>query len=60
MCEKSKDENPAMVVSMAKNVGVALESIVVSYQNSEIAQRKSAQLIFGAIVSRKRRPLKMP
>ena len=25
------------------------ESIVVSYQNSEIAQRKSAQLIFGAI-----------
>ncbi|PWK19824.1 glycoside hydrolase family 3 N-terminal domain-containing protein [Xanthomarina spongicola] len=27
------------------------ESIVVSYQNSEIAQQKSAQLIFGAITS---------
>ena len=29
-----------------------IESIVVSYQNSEIAQRKSAQLIFGAIPSK--------
>ncbi|WP_298496091.1 glycoside hydrolase family 3 N-terminal domain-containing protein [uncultured Algibacter sp.] len=29
-----------------------IESIVVSYQNSEIAQRKSAQLIFGAIASK--------
>ena len=28
------------------------ESIVVSYQNSEIAQQKSAQLIFGAITSK--------
>ncbi|MDB2462961.1 serine hydrolase, partial [Algibacter sp.] len=26
-----------------------IESVVVSYQNSEIAQRKSAQIIFGAI-----------
>ena len=29
-----------------------IESIVVSYQNSEIAQQKSAQLIFGAIPSK--------
>ncbi|MEP5341774.1 MAG: glycoside hydrolase family 3 N-terminal domain-containing protein [Algibacter sp.] len=29
-----------------------IESIVVSYQNSEIAQEKSAQLIFGAIPSK--------
>jgi len=29
-----------------------IEGIVVSYQNSEIAQRKSAQLIFGAIPSK--------
>ncbi|MDO7171261.1 glycoside hydrolase family 3 N-terminal domain-containing protein [Mariniflexile sp. AS56] len=29
-----------------------IESIVVSYQNSEIAQEKSAQLIFGAIESK--------
>ena len=28
------------------------ESIVVSYQNSEIAQQKSAQLIFGAIMAK--------
>ena len=27
-----------------------IESIIVSYQNSDIAQRKSAQLIFGAII----------
>ena len=26
-----------------------IESVVVSYQNSDIAQQKSAQLIFGAI-----------
>jgi len=29
-----------------------IESIIVSYQNSELAQRKSAQLIFGAIPSK--------
>ncbi len=29
-----------------------IESVVVSYQNSEIAQQKSAQLIFGAIASK--------
>ena len=29
-----------------------IESIVVSYQNSKIAQQKSAQLIFGAIASK--------
>ena len=33
------------------------ESIVVSYQNSEIAQRKSAQLIFGAIPSKGNLPV---
>ncbi|WP_298553387.1 glycoside hydrolase family 3 N-terminal domain-containing protein [uncultured Algibacter sp.] len=34
-----------------------IESIVVSYQNSEIAQRKSAQLIFGAIPSKGNLPV---
>ncbi|MCF7569125.1 serine hydrolase [Sabulilitoribacter arenilitoris] len=29
-----------------------IESIVVSYQNSEIAQKKSAQIIFGAIAAK--------
>ncbi|AJR04171.1 glycoside hydrolase family 3 N-terminal domain-containing protein [Siansivirga zeaxanthinifaciens] len=29
-----------------------IESIVVSYQNSDIAQRKSAQIIFGALASK--------
>ena len=34
-----------------------IEGIVVSYQNSEIAQRKSAQLIFGAIPSKGNLPV---
>lgn len=34
-----------------------IESIVVSYQNSEIAQRKSAQLIFGALASKGNLPV---
>jgi len=34
-----------------------IESIVVSYQNSEIAQQKSAQLIFGAIAAKGRLPV---
>jgi beta-N-acetylhexosaminidase len=34
-----------------------IESIVVSYQNSEIAQQKSAQLIFGAIPSKGNLPV---
>ncbi|GAA4231095.1 glycoside hydrolase family 3 N-terminal domain-containing protein [Postechiella marina] len=34
-----------------------IESIVVSYQNSKIAQEKSAQLIFGAIASKGRLPV---
>lgn len=33
------------------------ESIVVSYQNSEIAQQKSAQLIFGAISAKGKLPV---
>jgi len=33
------------------------ESIVVSYQNSEIAQQKSAQLIFGAIQAKGKLPV---
>ena len=36
-----------------------IESIVVSYQNSEIAQQKSAQLIFGAIPSKGNLPVSM-
>ncbi|MGJ8592886.1 MAG: glycoside hydrolase family 3 N-terminal domain-containing protein [Aquaticitalea sp.] len=34
-----------------------IEGIVMSYQNSEIAQRKSAQLIFGAIPSKGHLPV---
>ena len=34
-----------------------IESIVVSYQNSDIAQQKSAQLIFGAIPSKGKLPV---
>ncbi|GAA3640172.1 glycoside hydrolase family 3 N-terminal domain-containing protein [Flavivirga jejuensis] len=34
-----------------------IESIVVSYQNSEIAQQKSAQLIFGAIAGKGHLPV---
>ena len=34
-----------------------IESIVVSYQNSEIAQRKSAQVIFGAIEAKGTMPV---
>lgn len=34
-----------------------IESIVVSYQNSEIAQQKSAQLIFGAIAAKGKLPV---
>lgn len=34
-----------------------IESIVVSYQNSEMAQQKSAQLIFGAIPSKGNLPV---
>lgn len=34
-----------------------IESIVVSYQNSKIAQEKSAQLIFGAIPSKGKLPV---
>ena len=43
ICEKSKDEKPAIVVKMAKNVGVALESMVVSMSLYEEA--------FGYLVS---------
>jgi beta-N-acetylhexosaminidase len=34
-----------------------IESIIVSYQNSDVAQRKSAQLIFGAIPSKGNLPV---
>jgi beta-glucosidase-like glycosyl hydrolase/CubicO group peptidase (beta-lactamase class C family) len=34
-----------------------IESVVVSYQNSEIAQQKSAQIIFGALPSKGRLPV---
>ncbi|WP_298533823.1 glycoside hydrolase family 3 N-terminal domain-containing protein [uncultured Algibacter sp.] len=34
-----------------------IESIVVSYQNSQIAQEKSAQIIFGALSSKGRLPV---
>jgi beta-glucosidase-like glycosyl hydrolase/CubicO group peptidase (beta-lactamase class C family) len=34
-----------------------IESVVVSYQNSEIAQQKSAQIIFGALASKGRLPV---
>lgn len=34
-----------------------LEAIVVSYQNSEVAQRKSAQLLFGAIPAKGNLPV---
>ncbi|WP_298238032.1 glycoside hydrolase family 3 N-terminal domain-containing protein [uncultured Algibacter sp.] len=36
---------------------VNIESVIVSYQNSEIAQKKSAQLIFGAIPSKGKLPV---
>jgi beta-glucosidase-like glycosyl hydrolase/CubicO group peptidase (beta-lactamase class C family) len=36
---------------------VNIESVIVSYQNSEIAQKKSAQIIFGAIPSRGKLPV---
>ena len=34
-----------------------IESVIVSYQNSDVAQRKSAQLIFGAIPSKGNLPV---
>ncbi|MEZ4855884.1 MAG: glycoside hydrolase family 3 N-terminal domain-containing protein [Gelidibacter sp.] len=34
-----------------------IEGIVISYQNSEIAQRKSAQMLFGAIPAKGRLPV---
>jgi beta-glucosidase-like glycosyl hydrolase/CubicO group peptidase (beta-lactamase class C family) len=34
-----------------------IESVVVSYQNSDIAQQKSAQIIFGALESKGRLPV---